>query len=73
MRIKHNEELYGLYCAPNFIRVIKSRRIKWAGHVAHMRERGGPKRLWRGDLSERNNLEDLDVDGRIILKLIFKK
>ena len=34
-----NEELNDLYCSPNVIRVIKSRRIWWAGHVAHMRER----------------------------------
>jgi len=39
-----------------------------------MRERGGTKRTSvGGDLSERNILEDLDVDGRIILILIFKK
>jgi hypothetical protein len=32
----HNEELYALYSSPNIIRVIKSRRMRWAGHVAHM-------------------------------------
>jgi hypothetical protein len=30
----HNEELYDLYSSPNIIRVIKSRRMRWAGHVA---------------------------------------
>jgi hypothetical protein len=32
----HNEELHGLYSSPSIIRVIKSRRMKWAGHVARM-------------------------------------
>jgi hypothetical protein len=32
----HNEELYHLYFSPNVIRVIKSRRLKWAGHVARL-------------------------------------
>jgi len=32
----HNEELHNLYASPNIIRVIKSRRMKWAGHVARM-------------------------------------
>jgi hypothetical protein len=32
----HNEELHDLYCSPNFVRVIKSRRMRWAGHVARM-------------------------------------
>jgi hypothetical protein len=32
----HNEELYVLYSSPNISRVIKSRRMKWAGHVARM-------------------------------------
>jgi len=37
----HNEELNDLYCSPNIVRVIKSRRMKWAGHVARMGERRG--------------------------------
>jgi hypothetical protein len=32
----HNEELYDLYCSPNIVWVIKSRKIGWAGHVAQM-------------------------------------
>ena len=40
----HNEELNSLY-SPNIIRVIKSRRMKWAGHVARMRERRGRYRI----------------------------
>ena len=34
----HNEELHSLYRSPNIIRVIKSRRLRWAGHVARMEE-----------------------------------
>jgi len=37
----HNEELNDLYSLPNIVRAIKSRRIIWAGHVAHMGERRG--------------------------------
>jgi hypothetical protein len=34
----HNEELHDLYSLPNIVRVIKARRMRWAGHVAHMGE-----------------------------------
>jgi hypothetical protein len=37
----HNEELNDLYCSPNIVRVRKSRRMKWAGHVARMGDRRG--------------------------------
>jgi hypothetical protein len=32
----HNEELHDLYCSPSIIRIIKSRRMSWAGHVTQM-------------------------------------
>jgi hypothetical protein len=32
----HNDELHSLYSSPNIVRVIKSRRMRWAGHVARM-------------------------------------
>jgi hypothetical protein len=32
----HNEELHDLYSSPSIIRIIKSRRMRWAGHVARM-------------------------------------
>ena len=34
----HNKELHSLYSSPNIVRVIKSRRLRWAGHVARMEE-----------------------------------
>jgi hypothetical protein len=37
----HNEELNELYSLPNIVRVVKSRRMRWAGHVARMREERG--------------------------------
>jgi hypothetical protein len=38
-RTLHNEELYGLYSSPNITRMIKSRRMRWAGHVVRMGEK----------------------------------
>ena len=40
-RSLHNEELNDLYSSPNIVRVIKSRRMRWAGHVARKGEEGG--------------------------------
>ena len=34
----HKEDLHSLYCSPNIVRVIKSRRLRWSGHVARMEE-----------------------------------
>jgi len=44
----HNEELNDLYFLPNIVRVIKSRRIRWAGHVARMGEERGVYRVLVG-------------------------
>jgi hypothetical protein len=41
----HNEELRDLYSSPSIIRIIKSRRVRWAGHVARMREKRNAYRL----------------------------
>jgi hypothetical protein len=44
----HNEELNELYSSPNIVRVIKSRRMRWAGHVARMGEERGAYRVLVG-------------------------
>jgi hypothetical protein len=44
----HNEELNNLYSSPNIIRVIKSRRMRWTGHVARMGEKSGAYRILVG-------------------------
>ena len=57
----HSKELYSLYSSPNIIQVIKSRRMRWAGYVAHMGERilagrpegrplGRPDRTWEDNI-----------------------
>ena len=71
----HNKEHNDLYRSPNIVRVIKSRRISWAGHVACIRERRGEAYtgFWWGNLRERDYLGDTGVDGRIILRWIFSK
>ena len=68
----HNEELYALYSSPNITWVNKSRRMRWAGHVEHMGRGEMQTGFWWGHLREGEHLKDLGVDGRIILKLIFK-
>ena len=69
----HNEELNDLYSSPNIVRVIKSRRMRWAGNVAHTGERRGVCKVQVGKLEGKNHLEDPGVDGRIILRWIFRK
>ena len=53
----HNEELNDLYCSPNIVRVIKSRRMRWAGHVARMEERRELHRVLVGKPEEKTPLE----------------
>ena len=68
---RHNKELHDLYSSPNIILLIRSRRVGWVGHVA--RRGKVHTRFWWGNVSERVYFEELGVDWRIILKLIFKK
>ena len=44
-RKQHDEELNDLYSLPNIVRVVKSRRMRWAGHVARMGEDSGVHRV----------------------------
>jgi len=53
--------------------MIKSKRIASVGFVACMGRGGVHTAFWWGNLRERDNLQDLGMDRRIILKLIFKK
>ena len=52
----HNEELNDLYCSPNIVRVIKSRRIRWSGHVSRMGEERGVYRVLVGKLEGKRPL-----------------
>jgi hypothetical protein len=52
----HYEELYDLYCSSNIIRVIKSRTMRWAGHVASIGDRTGSYRNVVGRPERRRSL-----------------
>jgi hypothetical protein len=69
----HNEELNDLYRSPNIVRVIKSKIVRWAGHVARMgRRETYTKFLWE-NLRERDLLVDPGVVRMIISRWIFRK
>ena len=59
----HNEELHSLYRSPNIARVIKSRRLRWAEHVARMEE---CFQNFNINLQERDLWGGLGVDGRTL-------
>jgi len=75
LRRLHNEKLYGLYCSPNIIWVIRSRIMRWAGHVACMGDKRGAysvlvgrpegkRSLSRPRLRWKNNMKiDLQEEG----------
>ena len=62
-----------MYSLPNIVRVVKSRRMRWARHVAGMGEGRVVHRVLVGRPEGKNHWGDPDVDGRIILRWIFRK
>jgi hypothetical protein len=62
----HIDELHSLYSSPNIVRVIKSRGMRWAGHVARMGEGRGvlvgrPRRRWEDNI--KMDLRETGIDG----------
>jgi hypothetical protein len=70
----HNEELHDLYYSPSIIRIIKSRRMRWAGHVARMREDRNAYRILVGNSEgkrplgrpRRSSVDNIQIDLREI-------
>jgi hypothetical protein len=60
----HNDELHNLYSLPNTVRVIKSKRMRWAGHVAG---------FWLTGPKVRDHWEDVGVGERITLKWTLER
>jgi hypothetical protein len=67
----HNEELHNLYSSPSIIRMIKSRRMRWAGHVARMGEKRNACRVLVGKPEGKKQLERPRRRWEIILRWIF--
>ena len=69
----HNEEFSDLYSLPNIMRVVKSRRMRWAGHVARMGEGKGVHRVLVGKPEGKRPLGRPRRRWGIILRWIFRK
>jgi hypothetical protein len=72
-RRQHKEELRNLYFSPNIIRVNKSRRIRWVGHVECKGEMRNAHEIMVGRNDGKNNLKDLCIGRRKISEWILGK
>jgi hypothetical protein len=61
----HSGELHNLYSSPDIIRQVKSRKMRWAGHVACMGEGRNLCRVLVGKPERKDHLEDQGLDGRM--------
>ena len=68
-----NEELHSLYRSPNIVRVIKSRRMRWAGYVARMEEGRSAFKILTSKPTGKRPLGGLGVDGRTIFEWTLKR
>jgi hypothetical protein len=64
----HNEELHNLYASPNIIRVFKSRRMRWAGHLALTEDMRNAYKIFVRRPEGKRPLGRLGVVGKIILE-----
>jgi hypothetical protein len=71
---EHDPKSISLSCSnPSIVRVVKSRRMRWAGHVARMGEERGVHRVLVGKPEGKSRWGDPDIDGRVILRWMFRK
>jgi hypothetical protein len=68
-----NEELHNLYSSSSIIQVMKPRGMRCSKHVAGWERQEMYTKFWLGNLKGRNHLEDIGVDGKIILELMLGK
>jgi hypothetical protein len=68
-----NHKLRDVFLSQNIMHNGHSKRRSWEGHVARTRKFERFAVFWWGNLTERDHLEELGVDGRIMLKRTFKK
>jgi hypothetical protein len=67
----HSEELRNLYSSPDIIRQVKSRRMRWAGHVERMGKERKFTRFWWKRPKERDRWEDQGVGGMMVSEWIL--
>jgi hypothetical protein len=65
--------MFNLYSSPSIFTMIKSRRMRWAGHAARMGRRGMHVRFCWENQKEGDHWEDQDVGGWTILKWILER
>jgi hypothetical protein len=69
----HNEDLHDLYSSPTIVRVIKSRKMRWAEHIPRLGEGRVVYMVLVGSPEGKRPLGDPGVDGMIVLRWIFNK